>query len=419
MKNSGGRLAVFFVLVLFILAWTTENGKLNLNLRYETEGQKHWFATPDGTGDCSDWDHACTFTVAASKCSDDVQDVIWLGAGCHDTDNGVDGTGLTIDKDFVRVTGISCSWSASTKICNGDAAATKVLTVTGNSFQIDTVYFSNTGQPDENVIFLNLNGVDGAQVNNCRFVQDPATATSGTGVLVEGGSVRVKFENDRASFIQGTAFDIDNGNAVLFKDTEIVYSTTGIDIGDNLDFFEMVDVSFDHCTTGVVVGSGTDNMKMNRANFVHNTTNISYGGVFDGLHYENLVVSHPVEKTYPTQSGTTITTGNGAWTWTAAPTNIIPASTISNPFIITGINVQDYDASQTYKIELLYGAASPETNQIGIYEFTVGTTIAGLQNPISFPVRTVIPANASIGVKTMSSTGGTDDIDITLSYEEF
>lgn len=416
-KNTGLALIVVIFLSIMLLGATSENGKTNINLPYETQGQNHLFVSPTGTGDCSSWDRACTFQVAATKCTSNNQDVIWLGAGFHDLNNGVDATGTTLSADHIRIEGISCDWAASSKLGNSHATATHVLTVTGDNFEVDRAYFSNTGQTDENVIFLTLTGVDGAQINRCRFVQDGAVAVSGTGILLDGSSARVKIEGVRASFIQGVALDIPTADRVLVEDSCIIYCTTGIAIGSSRNFFEVKNVTFDWATTGVTIGASTDHAKMTNCSFTHCTTNITNSGVYDGLHVSDIEVSHPSKKVYPATTGTSVSTGDGVWTWTAAATTIIPKDAITKIFAITGVNVQDYDASQTYKVQLFYGENAANID-MGIYEFTVGATIAGQRAMVSFDIAIPIPNNSIVGMKLMSSTAGVDSIVVTLNYEE-
>jgi len=393
-----------------MLTGATDGDKLVIALPYETTGQRHWFATPAGTGDCSTWNHACTFRTAVTKCTSAVHDTIYLGEGSHDTNNGVDGT--TILANGVSIVGMGSPWAANAKLVNGHATAATVLKVTGDGFNIRTVDFDNTGQTDENVVFLHVNGSDQGNISDCRFEQS-ATATSGTGILLDGNSKDYHLGELIFQDIETVAIKTDGATCVHAKHLHLLKGGIGINLAGASDS-EMCfkDIDIQKTATAIsITGASVDDVTFSDIELIHNTTNIASGGVYDGVHFQNIKASHTSVAIYPTDAGVSVDTGNGIWTWTATPTTLIPASTITKPFTLFNINVQDTNAAQTYKLEVLYGQSVANIS-MGKWEFTVGKDESMNVNLDGV----LVPANSIIGVKAMSSTDGVDDVVITLSY---
>lgn len=414
------RCLYIFFFSIFLLAGSTDGDKLIFNLPYENLGQKHWFATPDGTGDCTSWNHACTFRTAVSKCKSTVHDIIYLGEGTHDTNNASDANGTTISVNGVTINGMGSPGAANATLANSYATAATVLKVTGDGFNLHTVNFDNTGQTDEDVVFLHINSSYGGSISNARFAQG-ASASTGTGILFDGGSeayclADLVFQNIKSYGIQTNGMTYICGRRLHF-----VKGGTGISIeGASDGEFLFTDTEIEQLTTGVsITGASVTSINFTNVIFTHNTTNISDSGAWDETHFQNARAAHKKILTYPAGAGVSVDTGDGAWTWTANPTTIVAASTITNPFYITAVNVQTADASQTFKIELFYGESTADTS-IGVYEFTVGAAAAGLWVWIMLHqvAKTAIPANSIIGAKLMSSTAGVDSATITISYEE-
>lgn len=412
---------VGLLLVLSLLtASTTDGDKLVTALPYETIGQKHWFATPSGTGDCTTWNHACTFRTAVAKCTSAVHDVIHLGEGVHDADNGGDANGTTIAVNGVTIEGMGSPGAANATLVNGYATAATVLKVTGDGFNLRTVNFDNTGQTDEDVIFLHINGSTGGSISNCHFMQ-AATASTGTGIQFDGSSTHYSLADLRFHDIEDYGIRTSGMTHLAARRLHFVKGGVGVSIAGASDGdFLFTDTEIEQMATGVsVTGASVTGINFTQVNFTHNTANISDGGAYDETHFQEANAAHSKIVTYPANAGISVDTGDGAWTWTASPTTIIAADAISNPFYIVGINVPVYDATQTFKVELLYGESVANTS-LGIYEFTVGVAAQGIKLWVYHPdiANVAIPANAIVGAKLMSSTAGVDAVEITLSYQE-
>jgi len=426
MKKSLLASTAEFLLVLGIIALgglgasvlmgqTTDGDKLVTSLPYETTGQKHWFATPTGTGDCTTWNHACTFRTAVSKCTSAVHDAIYLGEGAHDTDNGVDANGTTITVDGVTIVGMGSPWAANARLVNGYATAATVLKVTGNGFNIRTVDFDNGDQTDENVVFLHINGSDQGNISDCRFTQS-ATATSGTGVLFDGNSQDYHLGELIFQDIETVAIKTDGASCLHSTHVHVLNGGVGINLAGASDSdMCFKDLDAQELTTAIsITGASVDDIIFSKVTLINNTTNIASGGTYGGVSFHEINIAHSAAAIYPAAAGTTVSTGDGSWVWTAAPTTIIPASTITKPFNLFNVNVQETSDAQTYKLEVLYGQATANIS-LGIWEFTVGkdeTINVKLDGAL-------IPANSIVGVKAMSSTTGIDTLTITMSYIPF
>jgi hypothetical protein len=417
------RVLVVICLSVFLLAPFGDKNGLLMSLPYETEGQKHWFATPSGTGDCSSWNAACTFRTAVGKCTSTVFDVIHLGAGNHDTDNGVDGDGTTISVDGVRIIGLGTSRAANAKLVNGDAAAAIVLKVTGDNFNIQRVDFDNSAEADENVIYLNINAATRGLIRDCNFTQDSAAPPAGgTGILFDGASTEYYVEDCLFNYVVDDSIRTNSMTQLFTHNLFIAHGGTGVhcDGGANDEHLYFFDTHIREQTLGIDIAASTDDVSFTGIQLIANTTNVTDLGTWGGIEFINAIAGTQPVKVLPTGAGTVVATGDGAWTWTAAATTLVAADTISGPFYITNLNIQAADASQTYKVEILYGDATANTS-LGIYEFYVGAALGGSFVGSFTPdiVNTLIPANSIIGLKTMSSTAGVDNATFTISYQEF
>lgn len=411
-----------FLILVGILAFSsvanaspaTANGKLLIQNEYDPMGERNWFVTVSGTGDCTSWDRACTLRDVLSKLNDDVSDVIYLGAGEHNTDNGSDATGTTISNDYVKIKGVS--GFTHTKLYNGAASADYVLRVTGDNFVIEDITFSNGGQADQEVVYLNLREGP-TEINRCIFLQ--VAGASGTGILLDNSSLSHLIRECRFNGIVSYAIQINGSSGINMERLWICDSGNGINVaGENDSIVTLIDSFIGGNTTGInISGTNVTLTSWKGISFCANTTNVTDNGAYGESHFEEIYATYKRTVIYPENAGTSVSTGDGLWTWTAAPTTLIPVDTVTSPFIITDLNVQSYDVSQTYKIEIFYGEATADIS-LGIFEFTVGSSIAGARNTINLNFKEgVIPANSIVGAKLKSSTAGVDSIVITLSYK--
>ena len=415
MRELSKMFCIWFFLLLstFLLAAHTENGQDIVKGMYEPSGKMHFFVTPSGTGTCTGWSDACSFRTAVSLTNSNRMDVIHVGAGDHDLDNGSDGNGTTISTDHVTVYGMDGTGVRSTKFYNGDASAAKVLTLTGDNISVNGVFFSNIGQTDPNVTLLNVQG-DYCGVNKCLFVQAPPAA-SGTGILFDNTTSKHVVEDNILLGLIDHAIRLNSAQQINIINTAMRQSGVGLAIDGATDSNVLVqDCSIADNTLGVRLDntSGTS-ITFLESHLRGNTTNTDDDCDWGEVNYDEVYVSGLYDVVYPLTTATTCSTGDGAWVWTAAATTIIPASTVTEPFIVNRINVTDANAAQVYKLELLYGEATADQSA-GIFEFYTDKSA-----DVEIDLREVIPANSIVGVKLMSSTAGVDDLDITLSYQEF
>lgn len=124
-------------------------------------------------------------------------------------------------------------------------------------------------------------------------------------------------------------------------------------------------------------------------------------------------------RCYPTlMAGVTIADGGGPWVETAVPAQVIPPVTITDPFCIVEINVEDYIiAPDLFEMEFYYGPAGGEA-LIGRRRFTlmdpVGPPIASHIPP--FPFRSPVQmAGERISARLASLTGG-NSLTFSLGY---
>jgi hypothetical protein len=170
-------------------------------------------------------------------------------------------------------------------------------------------------------------------------------------------------------------------------------------------------------TTGVDYAAAAANtLYLIRVYFGNCTNNVAAVAAYGATWLETITESGRHGATYPTTAGTGCNTGDGAWTWTAAPTTVIPKETITTPFKITAMHFQSWTDSQTYKVELLYGQNSANIS-LGIFEVTLGDTGVKGKVDVALPLAIYVPAYSMVGVKVMSNKVGIATLTMTLGYE--
>ena len=378
---------------------------------YDTRGQKHWFVTANGAGSCISWQSPCTFRTAVSKCTDDYQDVIWLSPEDHDTDNGADATGTTITAKNVRIVGVSNSHSFNARLHNTAAVVTYVVQVTGHRVSFENIRFTQDGDTDVDATLLHTTG-NRTNVLTCQFISAPGAAAD-VGILVDGGSQYHYFEHVHIDGFQTVGFRTNDASEIEGRDIYMHDNVLAMHFAhaDDEDI-ELNNVELAHNTTGIQLAAGVDDVTFENTLLVHNTTNVVDGGTWGGLHMINTQAAHSSNLIYPANAGVAVAGDGAAWTQ-GNLVQIVPASTITTPFKITGFNIQSATANNVYKVELFWGEATGD-NTIGVYEFI---DVGGVYTPP--PVTTSprhIPSNSYVGAKLASSTGG-DTATITINYE--
>jgi len=123
---------------------------------------------------------------------------------------------------------------------------------------------------------------------------------------------------------------------------------------------------------------------------------------------------HAPAKVYPTlANGVTVTGAAGAWTL-GDYAEIIPASTITVPFDIHWINVEDASANDVYELVIYEG-----TTERGRIRFVADTSVFGGALP-SLPIQVPqLSANSQIQAKLASAGGGSDTATISVYYHEY
>jgi len=378
---------------------------------YETQGEKHWFVTADGTGNCLSWRTSCTFRTAVSKCTDDYQDVIWLSPEDHDTDNGSDATGTTIAAKNVRIVGISNEHSFNARLYNTAAVVTHVVQVTGHRVSFENIRFNQMNQADLDVILLHISAPR-TNIILCQFRGVPGSSTD-VGILIDNTSRYHYMSQIHFEDFQDAAIRTNDVNSSEFDELHFHDCNTAIDMthADD-DSLEFTNVDFIGSANALVLAAGVDNIRFVDTLFVHNTTNVTDGGTWGGLHFIGVRMGHNRSQTYPANAGVAVAGGGGAWAQ-GALVQIVPAATIATPFSITGFNIQSATANNIYKVEFFWGQATGD-NSLGIYEFV---DVGGKSTPPPVDMGHLkIPSNSYVGAKLASSTGG-DAATITINYE--
>ena len=118
-------------------------------------------------------------------------------------------------------------------------------------------------------------------------------------------------------------------------------------------------------------------------------------------------------QVYPTlAAGVTATGAAGAWTL-GAKVEIVPASTITNAFHITGLGIEALSVVDSYQLEVYYGAGD---TLAGTARFSRTAT---QDSPQYIPFTTLeIPANSRVRCAIASASGGSDTAKISIAYSE-
>lgn len=426
------KLITYLLVILFcgtaFAGNVVRNGK-SITEPYRTvtpQGTNHLFVktSATGVGDCSNWDNACTFVTAVSSTSNTEQDVIWLGPGSHDTDNGTDANGTTISNNYVSIIGDGYNEDALiSELHNGDAGAVYVLQVTGDFVEFRNILFTQEGQADVDVTYIYCNGASRMNIRHSLF-QAGTGAASDVGIEVTGGSSCFRAYDTQFLGLQGVGFLTDDVQNLFARELTFCQNGKAIYISDaNDDNMHFHDTSINDSTTGIEIDAGVSDINFIRLQMHGNTNNIDDDGGFKNVNYDKVTTDNLPPALYPDDAtGIVVSTGAVA-NWTLGSlTQVVPASTITEPFFVTGINVRAASASNTFKVVLYYDSAAGTTYTIGTYEFTQGATFFGITTNVSTinDLSTeAIPANSYIGAKVASSTsgGGADSVTITISYE--
>jgi hypothetical protein len=375
--------------------------------------------TATGSGDGLSWNNACTFRTAVSKCLGTRQVIIYVGAGVHDLNNGSDATGTTVSADYVTIKGFG-EYEAigqSSQLGNSHASATHILRVTGNRFCIAHIAFDQSAQTDKTAIHLNLRGSYNT-VAYCVFRQEVGDGAN-TGILIDNSSVSHTIGNCRFRRLEGSGIEFGAAsrfylnNNVFWKCTKGLYASSG-----SADGGIFRSNTYMACTTAwnLAAAVAKEWYSLN-ATFANNTTNFTAVGSYAGtIFIENAATSRRNVAVYPTGAGITVAKDADAYVW-GDYVDIAAAGTFTKPIKINEINLQNWNAAQIYKIELFYGAASPGTISLGIYEIMLGDPASARRASSPIISNLYVPAYATIGAKLMSSTNGADSIIVTLGYE--
>lgn len=140
----------------------------------------------------------------------------------------------------------------------------------------------------------------------------------------------------------------------------------------------------------------------------------------DSLYSKSYIIerhNHSQQKIYPTlATGVTITkVSTSAWGLDASTTEIIPASTVTNPFDIHFVSIGSISNNDEYELILYRGAVSSEV-EIARISFNRAATL----NEAAFPVITpLVAANVRISAKLTSLATSSRNIKLKLYYHEY
>lgn len=397
-------------------------GNVTYQYPYEVLGEHNYFVTPSGTGNCLSWETACTFVTAMDKCVDDEKDNIFLSPGTHDTDDGVGG--YIIGVSDVRIIGSGESQFGGSILANANAGATHILQTdsNGDNVAIENLRFTNDGQTDENVIHLYLNGSTGGRIDHVAFTQ--TSGAGGTGVLFENSASDYHFHHVEFQGLVDACYKTNGATEIEMNDACFCRcGTKGVHIAGasdaNLSFFDVV-VRYT-TTLGIDNDAATgSNILFHHVDFLGNADNVDDDGDYGVTRYVSVHTDTPVVTTYPVTTGTALSTGDGAWTWTVAPTQVIPPGTFAQPFRVTGFNVQTItDGSQQYSYRLYYGEAAADNlfYQGKFYAEAAGSPFT--QGVFTSMETVALPAGSGIWVATASSTAGVDVFAASISVQEY
>lgn len=125
--------------------------------------------------------------------------------------------------------------------------------------------------------------------------------------------------------------------------------------------------------------------------------------------------AHSESKVYPTlANGVTVTGAAGAWTL-GNYAQIVPINTITTDFDIHFVTIENSSASDIF--ELVLYASTTEIGRIKIFALR---NISGNVYIGPVPIQTpIIRKNTQIQAKVASSSGGGDNIDISIHYHVY
>jgi len=119
---------------------------------------------------------------------------------------------------------------------------------------------------------------------------------------------------------------------------------------------------------------------------------------------------HGIAKVYPTLANGVVVTAGAAWTL-GAFVEIVPVSTITDPFDIHYICIEASSGAETFEL-VLYAA----TVEVGRIRFTTTVAVDAPQNQPFMSV--VIPANTQIQAK-VATVGGGDTVTMSIFYHTY
>ena len=389
-------------------------------------GQESYFAATAavGVGDCSSWTHACTFRTAVAKCSGTKLCMVYVGAGLHDLNNGSDANGTTIDKNYVQIQGVGASDAIGqpSVLMNSRLVVAGgvdyILRVTGNQFSAVGIVFDNTAQNDKNITMLNMRG-SYSTIKDCLFRQNIGDG-GGTGILADNAAVSMTVAHSRFRRVIDYGINVNDFTRVYLEDGTrfltcgiglyLSHANAGTIVTDHTEFYDN--------TTAMNLTAGQANKQYYvHTTFANNATNITDFSAYGGAVFFADVIEAGIHRnTYPAGAGVDVAKDAAAWAF-GLYVDIIPAGTIKKPFRLETINLQNWSAAQTFKIELFYGSVTPGTTSLGVYEVVCGDPATKSKTNINLFINTMIPAYATLGAKLMSSTDGVDSITVTLGYE--
>jgi hypothetical protein len=244
------------------------------------------------------------------------------------------------------------------------------------------------------------------------FVQSPPAA-SGTGLAINNSSNYHVVNDNQFYGLVDYAIHINGASSVSMDHNFIAASGTGLYVQGATDSgIYMTHSELTNNTLGIKLDNSSSTSTIFLDTHLRNNTDQIDDDCDWGVPiYDNMHVSGLVEAIYPAAGPITISDGGGAWGW-GAVTTLVAASTITEPFRITRINITSAGASDLYQIELYYGESSADTS-MGTYELYTTKTA-----DIEIEIDRVTPANSIIGARVRTETGG-GSLDVTFSYQEF
>jgi hypothetical protein len=306
----------------------------------------------------------------------------------------------------------------NSELMNSHASATHILRVTGSDFTAERLVFDQSAQADKVVTQLNIRG-SYATVNHCLFRQNTGDGAN-TGILADNAKVSLTVEGSRFRRIEGRALDINDFQRVYVNDSKFINCTNGVYTSHaNAGQGYFTNVYFYGNTTAINLVTGLANpWYFVHSTFANCTSNFqpvaAYGG---SVWVEDTIESGIHRNLWPTDAaGISVSKNANAYIW-GAYTDIMPAGSLTKPFRLENIVIEDWNAAQVFRMELFYGSASPGTTSLGVYEFSLGDPAAARHVSVSVQANVYVPAYATIGAKILSSTAGIDSITVSLAYE--